>query len=642
MLMTQPINFSDEFREQWRYAFEQASSDREKYFNWIKDEIKIAVDLINSFDKIYVLGGLGVKLLKSSPNLYNQFLEIYDGADKEEVEDEKLVKDENIEVLLEYAMSIASASINEKAGILPNQVDIDRILEQLAKIKINISFYEMATEKPGQGNELDHWLKLQVMGDAMNVRGNGYQMHIAEVYQETFRAHDDFLQQYYGFNFTDLYEAIQRLDVLVVSKTATPFGASLAYDRLFNQAEIKKIEDEKDEKKKTRMKFNALFGGAMEKEDLFSEQNEHGPTAIGYDDIKGYNRLFRVIPENEKQEKIFKLLSHQFGDDALFLNGKFGGFPLGDTIIKTKPLVMVGDKMYCFSINLAFRNIFDIAAEIFQAADATYYENRFKGNLSPTSRDNYIEKKVKELFEKMLPKVEFYHSLKYNIVENGIPKEPELDVLGIGSNSLYIIEVKAGELNKKHRRGALLGLKDRINETINEGSYQCYRAEKYIDETALPTFKYAANNKINTLTIAKENNYRVIKISVMYEHYGTVAVNLKYLIDNGILSPDYKWTWIVSLYDLMVFADLIQSEEDFNDYLTNRFQLYERDDVEFTDELDILGFFFEGLFPLKEKKEDEHIMMLSYKDDIETYYTRIGVGMPGVIKPKRKIKSDKN
>ncbi|WEK21306.1 MAG: hypothetical protein P0Y49_09150 [Candidatus Pedobacter colombiensis] len=635
--MTKPIYFTEELKEQWRYAFEQASNDRDRYLSWIKDEINIVIELINSFDKIYVLGGLGAKLLRSSPNFYNQFLETYDGPDKEKVEDEKLIKDDTIEVLLEYAMSIASAGPNAKAGVLPTQTDIDRIQEQLAKIKFNIGFYETAAEKPGNGNELDHWLKLRVMGDAMNVRGNGYHMHISEVYKETFGPHNDFLQQYYGFDFIDLFAAIQRLDVLVASKIATPFGASLAYDRLFNQDEIKKIEDEKDENKKTEMKFKALFGGAMEKEDLFSKENKYGPTAIGYDDIEAYNRLFRVIPENEKQEKIFKLLSHQFGDDSLFLKGKFGGFPLGDTIIKTKPLVMVGDKMYCFSINLAFRNIFDIAAEIFQAAGATYYENRFKGNSSSISRDNYIEKKVKELFEKMLPKVQFYHSLKYNIVEDGIAKEPELDVLGAGSNSLYIIEVKAGELNKKHRRGALLGLKDRINETINEGSYQCYRAEKYINETALPTFKYAANNKINTFTIAKENNYNVVKISVMYEHYGTVAVNLKYLIDNGIVSPDYKWTWIVSLYDLMVFADLIQNEEDFNDYLKNRFQLYERDDIEFVDELDVLGFFFEDLFPLKEKKEEEKIMMISYKDDIETYYTRVGVGMPGVIKPTRKI-----
>ncbi len=83
-----------------------------------------------------------------------------------------------------------------------------------------------------------------------------------------------------------------------------------------------------------------------------------------------------------------------------------------------------------------------------QQADAVYYEQSFKGNANKNSRDNYIEIKTKEQFEKLLPNVKFYHSLKYNIIENGLAKEPELDILGIGSDTIYIIEVKAGELNK--------------------------------------------------------------------------------------------------------------------------------------------------------------------------------------------------
>lgn len=64
--MSEPIYFDEEFKKQWLYAFDQARADRERYFNWIKDEIKIVVDLINQYDKIYVLGGLGARLLQSS------------------------------------------------------------------------------------------------------------------------------------------------------------------------------------------------------------------------------------------------------------------------------------------------------------------------------------------------------------------------------------------------------------------------------------------------------------------------------------------------------------------------------------------------------------------------------------------------
>ena len=53
--MEEPIYFNEEFKAQWKYAMEQAKADREKYFNWIKDEINIAISLINKYDKIYVL-----------------------------------------------------------------------------------------------------------------------------------------------------------------------------------------------------------------------------------------------------------------------------------------------------------------------------------------------------------------------------------------------------------------------------------------------------------------------------------------------------------------------------------------------------------------------------------------------------------
>ncbi|MBK7573281.1 MAG: hypothetical protein IPI10_17370 [Bacteroidetes bacterium] len=126
---------------------------------------------------------------------------------------------------------------------------------------------------------------------------------------------------------------------------------------------------------------------------------------------------------------------------------------------------------------------------------------------------------------------------------------------------------------------------------MNEGSYQCFRAENYILSDEKPTFTYSENGQRKTIAFDKKQNKKIIKISVTLEHLSTVSVNLKYLIEAGILSPDYKGTWIVSLYDLMVFRDLISSESDFKEYIEHRLSLYERKDVEFQDEIDILRFF---------------------------------------------------
>jgi hypothetical protein len=631
--MYNPIYIDEETKAEWRDAFEQARADRETYFNWLKNEINHAIDLINRYDKIYVLGGLGARLLQASPTFYNQVLETYEGPDKENAEKEKILEDDEIEVLLEYALSIASASPNTNEGKIPTAENIEEIREQLSKIKFNIGFYEMSAEDPSGGNQFNHWLKMRVMEEALHVRGPGYYSHILEIYRETFAPHDGFLSQYYGFNSADIYDAIKRLDVLVASKIGNAFGGGATHQRFLEWNEEKGDEAVMKEMTTSGKHFMRQF---IDDNPDLQDEDADGPVLLPLDYIGGYSRMFWVHPKNEKEKKIFHLLSHQLGDNAVFVQGKFGGFPLGDTIIQTKPLLRIGEKYYCFSISLPFRNLFNIAANLLQTADSVYYEAKFKNNVSAISRDNYIEAKVKSLFEKLLPSVRFYHSLDYNIVENGLAKKPELDILGIGGDTLYVVEVKAGELNKKHRRGAILGLKDRLKETINEGSYQCHRAEKFINDNESPKFQYTDGGQRKWLIIDKTKDYEVIKISVTYEHFSTVAVNLKYLIESGVLSPAYKWAWIVSLFDLMVFADLIESETDFKEYLQHRFLLYERNDIEFHDELDILCFFFNDGFPLQAEKEGIYINMFSFRDEIDTYYTRKDLAVPGIHKPIRK------
>jgi hypothetical protein len=634
----QTINIPDDIKAQYKYAIEKAREDRPRYFDWIKNEIEIAINLINQFDKIFVLGGLGSRLIKSTPTFYNQFLATYNGPDKEEIQEDELIQDDDeIEILLEYVMNIATATPNSNKGVIPTQDNIEAIYQQLSNIKSNINFWELSADNPVGGNEFDHWLRTNIMQDTINVRGNGYHTHIQEIYQEVFHPFDGFLEQYYGFNSNDIYNTILKIDSLVYSKVGNPYGGKQSHKRLtewmdeIGQENITKVMME------TGKHFIMQFTEANP--DLYDEDSPEQLIMHSLDRVESYSKIFWVIPKTAKEKLIFEKLSHEFGHNAIFFQPpKFKGFPLNDTLINLKPLVKEDGKYFHFSLNLAFRNIFKITEELIKSADAVYYENSFKGNSNSNSRDNYIELKVKKQFEKLLPNATFFHSLEYNVVENGQKKKTELDILGVSADTLYIIEVKAGELNTKHRRGALKGLKDRLEETINEGSYQCHRALNYIQENPNPTFDYVECGTRKTLTIDKAQIQSYFKISVTFEHFSSISANLKYLINSGILSPNFKWTWIVSLYDLMIFADLVQSENEFKEYLSHRIALYDRNDIEFSDEIDILGFYFQNNFPLGQEKQNEFLYIVNYKDEIETYYTRIGVGIPGTIKPNKKLK----
>ena len=84
------------------------------------------------------------------------------------------------------------------------------------------------------------------------------------------------------------------------------------------------------------------------------------------------------------------------------------------------------------------------------------------------------------------------------------------------------------------------------------------------------------------------------------------------------------------MYDLMVFANLMESESDFKEYMHHRNGLYESNDFVFEDEVDILGYFIGGKFPITKKEENEVVIFTGFASDIDTYYTKSGVGLPHV------------
>ncbi len=621
----------EDLKEAFKFAFEQASNDRERYFNWIKDEIEIAINLIEKFDKIYVLAGLGARLIKSTRNQADFFSETIEKSKQEELKDDTSIPDDEIEVLLEYAMSIASANVNSSKGILPTLENINEIYEQLQKVKFNSNMYEMsAVNADKSGIDADSWLRMSVILDTLNVRGNAYQQHIIEIYREIYESHNEFLQRFYGFDANDLLDTILKLDKLVLSKIGNALGAKLAHERFVEWTN----ETVAEETEKSGEHFMQQFTKANP--DLFDELAPNGIVVHRLDRVEGYNKIFWVIPKDGKEKLIFDTLSIQFSNNKDFFEPpKFKGFPMNTTSITTKPLIKEDGIYFHFSMSLAFRNIFKIAEDLIRSADAVYFENSFRGNSNTNSKDNFIELKTKNLFQKLLPLTKFYHSLEYEVTEDEMVKRTELDILGISSDTLYIIEVKAGELNPKHRRGAIKGLKDRLKETINEGSYQCHRAMKYISEQISPIFEYVEDGTRKTLTIDKSKVTSIFKISVTFEHFATISANLRYLIDSNVLSEDFKWTWIVSIFDLMIFADIIESEDDFKEYLQNRIAIYDRTDIEFSDEIDILGYFLDGNFPLKDSKPNEFILFShNWRESIAEFYRKSLFGIT-CEKPKR-------
>ena len=627
-----------EMKNNYLYAMKKARENREWYLTWLQQEIEEAIKLINQYDKIYILGFLGAKLIKASPSISNQFFANYTAEDKDQIkEDELLQEDPQIETMLEYAMSIATSGENQQT-IIPTKEQLQAIYEKLSSIKFNTGFYEMTADIPAYGNEADHWLRFIIITDSMNVRGDGYEIHITQVYKELFEPFSGFLETAYGFNHHDLLKTILKLDTLVGSKIGNTNGAAQSHRRLKEWMDKIGEKNVMETWKQTGKHFIQQFAEANL--DLYNAKQPVSVLMHDLNTITSFPTIFWVIPEEEKEIKIFEKLSIGFGENSIFLQPpKFKAFPLNDTEILARPIVKQAGKYFHFSSTLGFRNLFKIVEKLIRDKDAVYFENFYRNNTYINSKDNYVELKTKNLFQQLLPHAKIYHNLKYDITENGITKHNELDLLALTGSTAYIVEVKAGELNMKHRRGAIKGLKSRLDETINKGSFQCYRALKYLQDNENPFFTYSENGTQQKLIVDKTNINAYYKIAVTFEQFSAISANLQRLIDTGILQEEFKWSWIISIYDLFVFADLIENEVDFNEYLNYRLGLYDKENITFEDETEILGYYFEGNFPITTIKDDEHITITGFKDEIDEYYTKMGLGFPELIKPKKKNKT---
>jgi len=76
-----------------------------------------------------------------------------------------------------------------------------------------------------------------------------------------------------------------------------------------------------------------------------------------------------------------------------------------------------------------------------------------------------------------------------------------------------------------------------------------------------------------------------------------------------------------------------------NPLMTYRLGIYDNENITFEDETDVLGYYLEAHFPIKIIKGNEHITITGFKDEIDEYYTKKGLGFPGLIKPTKKQKS---
>ena len=126
-------------------------------------------------------------------------------------------------------------------------------------------------------------------------------------------------------------------------------------------------------------------------------------------------------------------------------------------------------------------------------------------------------------------------------------------------------------------------------------------------------------------TIDSTRFRRVFRINVTLDLINNVSSSLWELGEMG-LAADVERCWSVSLNDLRVVVEILDRPVFFVHYLVRRLDLNSLKTVEAGDELEYLMHYVRhGLFfhESNAPKENEHIRLVRYTDDLDRYYSQL-------------------
>lgn len=580
------VSFEDKMRVCGHMVM-KALKNKEQINQQIQEHVKIVEGYFKKYDTLQLLGSTGLYLMDNLANLEKFYLAQISGK--------KLELDERAEVISEYALNFGLSMPNDGKEEPSNEVVLD-LRERLRSLSEIYGLLDMPLD-----NDAEQFINWLIHSETVIVRGDAYPVHYNEVFYEMFMPHSDFYKERYGFSVEELRLFFADLENRIICKIGDQdsiYGIYKMWVRWKNWEDKNHGSPDDDNFMEKHDFSKGIFGEFFESNpDVPHDDNNERFVVYPPDFYQGSDRIFWIYPQSAAELNIMKALSLEFGDNPSFIeNDKYKGNIMNGHSIFERPFVKDGDKYYCFAPMIPHRNAFLIAEKLMMR-DQEYYNKHFQQNTELSSRDKYIEKKVRSVLESFLPSVTFYSSTNYNFIADGQRKRAELDLLGISDKATYVIEVKAHELSRKDRVG-LDGAKYKFRQSVGDACSQCNRATKHIIEDSPASFS----------EIIVDNNKPIYKIAVTFTHYSALIGNIDVLIKTGLLGEEDRDTWIVSLFDLMVFADFITSEEEFMSYLDMHKIIYSNHSM-YNDELDLLSGFLNDDLAKKVSPQKKLIIM---------------------------------
>nr|WP_319372524.1 hypothetical protein [uncultured Methanobacterium sp.] len=171
--------------------------------------------------------------------------------------------------------------------------------------------------------------------------------------------------------------------------------------------------------------------------------------------------------------------------------------------------------------------------------------------------------------------------------------EGENDLLVLIDSYAIIVEAKSGKISDSARRGSFKRLQREIKKLIVEPSKQAMKFAEYIENNKNKVEFTNKNDEKICVDFSKIKN--ILTLGITFDLFAYLASKIPLLAEIGLTKGDVILTPNMSLADLEIFFDLLETDSEKIHYLIKRYHL-EKEINYVADELDLLAFYLQTGF----------------------------------------------
>lgn len=503
--------------------------------------------------------------------------------------------------MIEYLLGLLCTINPSEDGEFP----YDEIHETTDTLTQSLLFHlvddDVDTQSLPDEERHQHLIEGQVLARELTAGRFVYPTQYFEAAERAYTPHNDVLQDELGFNIQDANRFVSELFQLYQERYQRMFDRFGEIDRtarLVHGGFIRYLEQYDDDEQGMEAYLNS--------DDLEEAQKEMTEAQERYQEAKQ-----DLWIEKETLLEHFSYNEQKFEDFLDRMAISLGSvpqdnftFPYEHNPLHGRPIIEHEGEYIIPHFNALLRAVAE--TYYYDLIDLSGYGSQDEhGGEFGSQWGDYVEQWAYESLLTIFPDTEVLVNPEYTADGDSY----ETDLVILHEDTCIVIECKAQKLTLPTRRGDYQAVQDDVLDGIGDAHDQASRLIDHIqagDVTELSTDNDA-------LTIDGGSIERYLPIIVLREQYDWIATT-EYGTIAGI---EDNLPYVVSVYDLEVITECLESPSRFIDYVTKRVRLSRAQKLSSPDELDYLGAYIDNGLEVLDMPDDVRVEMADFAHIVE-------------------------